>query len=177
MKTLGEIIADFEGKEVIGEGDVFTGNGILVSDFYTGYAPADGSKPIRYNHKNGVTLYEIGMDSNYLPISLNVTKNRLHDLSSKLNLMKDAVNMMLFGDPRWVYKNYNSKISKVNNNLYTVEVDRKSSGINMLPEIAIVVELHVSDDDVLKKTRIVTLAVQKNSQKELGTEEINFVYP
>lgn len=176
MKTLDDIIKDFAAKDVIGEGEVCTGTGAFVSDFDTMYTPAKENEPSQFFQDSGLQAHEIDFDTNYQPTAFRVAQNRLHDITSKMSFMQEAITELLLHDPRWVFATYGSKATKVNNNLYTIEIDKVSSGVSLLPSVSRVVELHISDDEILTKLRFVTIATRNSLQTELAYREVNFVY-
>ncbi len=169
MKGLDDIIADFESASVTGEADIYTGKGAFVSDFNTEYTPRT------FQQTDNKEKYFIVFDDKYNPIEFVVEQNRRHDLSAKISVMQDAINSLLLHDPRWIYAKYGKGVSKINDNLYRVEIER-TKGIGPLPDIAKVIEFHVSDDEVLTKLRLATVAARKNNVTELASHEVVFRY-
>ncbi len=178
MKTLDQIIQDFEKEEVEGEGTTFSPSGAPIADFDTVYAPADQSVPATFlqSEYNG-TNYDVDLDSKYQPTMFSVSWLRTHDLTQNMSdpLTKDLLMGLLANDPRWTFYNYKSNIQKVNNNLYRVKIDNRQlpGGVTS----SRTVEFHIDDNDVLEKVRLVYSVAQYNVSKDMYSQEVNFVYP
>lgn len=177
MKTLDEIIKDFCDSDVMGEGEVQTGGGAYVTDFDTYYYTKNDDEPANFVQE-GIPYgeYQVDFDANYQTVAFSATQLRFHDLTPRISAMQDILKGLLLHDPRWVFANYGQNITKVNNNLYTVEVERVTVPGKLLPDIVKVVEFHVSDDEILTKLRSVTSAERNGMSTETAVSEINFVY-
>ncbi len=169
MKGLDDIIEDFENAPVIGEADIYAGKGAFVSDFNTAYTPRT------FQQSDNKEKYFVIFDDNHNPVEFLIEQNRRHDLSAKIPVMQDTIRSLLLHDPRWVYANYKNNISKINDNLYRVEVERQK-GMGPIPDIGKFVEFYVSDDEVLTKLRLVTFTERKGKFDELACHEVAFKY-
>ncbi len=177
MKTLDQIIQDFEQKDVEGDGTKFSPSGTPVSDFDTSYMPKLQTDPAAFsqNEFNG-TSYDVQFDDTYQPVDFSTTWMRMHNMTKNISdpSTKDFLIGLLASDPRWVFYNYKNNIQKLNNNLYTVKIDSKQV---LGATISRTVEFYVNDKDVLEKIRMVQSTTQYNVSKDLYSQEVEFVYP
>lgn len=170
MKTLDQIIKDFETNTVNGEGDIFDGDGHFASDFDTLY-----DKDL-FSQFEQMGEYGIDFGQNYTPKSFMITQSRMHDLSSQIQTEQERLKSLLVHDPRWVYYNYKQNIQQVNKNLYTIEIDRAKGIGGVVPDLVRVVEFHVTDDDTLERLDFIVKAITPNKTKVLATHKVSFVY-
>ncbi len=179
MKTLDQIIQDFEQEDIEGEGTAFSASGAITSDFDTIYMSRIQTDPAAFSQTefNG-SLYEVEFDDQYKPVQFSTTWLRTHNMTQNMSdpTIKDFLLGLLSSDPRWVFYNYKANIQKLSNNLYTVKIDNKTTPSGAM--ISRNVEFHINDKDFLEKIRMVQSSTGPyNVSKDIYSQEVKFLYP